>query len=248
MKLWGDRHGFLTFSLRRYNDRLQPKKAVKEIMDKSTIKVGVVSDVVCPWCYIGKRRLEKAMELTSDRFAFDVEYFPFELNPHMPAEGVNYREYLCKKFGSEAKFMELSAHVKQVAAREGLIFNLDQQNVSPNTRDVHRVIMLAREEGRQLEVVEAFFKAYFREGVDLSQPENLVQISERAGMDGDQVRQLLDSNTGKIEIEMAEKELHDLGITAVPLFIIENKLAISGAQAVEAFVKAFEEAALVNQI
>jgi predicted DsbA family dithiol-disulfide isomerase len=214
-------------------------------MEKSRISIGVVSDVVCPWCYIGKRRLEKAMELSANQFVFDVEYFPFELNPHMPEEGVNYREYLCGKFGSEAKFMELSAHVKQVAAREGLTFNLERQRVSPNTRNAHRVIMLAREEGKQMQVVEALFRAYFTDGVDLSRTENLLAICANAGMDAEHIEQLLETNTGKLEIEMAEKELHDLGITGVPLFIIENKLAISGAQSVEAFIKAFE-AALVN--
>lgn len=215
-------------------------------MEKIKIKVGVVSDVVCPWCYIGKRRLEKAMDMSSDRFEFDVEYFPFELNPHMPEKGVDYRDYLCGKFGSEAKFLELSTHVKRTAAREGLLFNLDQQKVSPNTRNAHRVIMLAREEGKQMQVVEAFFRAYFTEGVDLSKLENLIEISANAGMEPEHVEQLLNSNTGKVEIEIAEKELHNLGITAVPLFIIEDRLAISGAQSVEAFTKAFDEASFVN--
>jgi predicted DsbA family dithiol-disulfide isomerase len=215
-------------------------------MEKMKIKIGIVSDVVCPWCYIGKRRLEKAMEMSSDRFDFDVEYFPFELNPHMPEEGVDYRDYLCRKFGSEAKFVELSTHVKQIAAREGLTFNLDQQKVSPNTRNAHRVIMLAREDGKQMQVAEAFFRAYFTDGVDLSKIENLVEISASVGMDSEHIEQLLNSNTGKIEIEMAEKELYDLGITGVPLFIIENKLAISGAQSVEAFTKAFDETSFVN--
>jgi len=216
------------------------------VMDKIKIKIEVVSDVICPWCYIGKRRLEKAMEMSSDRFDFDVEYFPFELNPHMPEEGLDYREYLCGKFGSESKFMELSAHVKQVAAREGLAFNLHLQRISPNTRNAHRVIMLSREEGKQMQVVEAFFRAYFTEGVDLSRIENLVEISAKAGMEPEYVEQLLNSNTGKLEIEMAEKELHDLGITGVPLFIVDNRLAISGAQSVEALTKAFDEASFVN--
>ena len=89
------------------------------------MRVEIYSDVVCPWCYIGKRRLEKAMAMTADRFAFDVEYFPFELNPQMPDEGSNYREYLCRKFGSEAKFHELNEHVKRVAAHEGLDFRME---------------------------------------------------------------------------------------------------------------------------
>lgn len=211
-------------------------------MEKIRIKIGVVSDVVCPWCYIGKRRLEKAMELVAERFEFDVEFYPFELNPHLPVEGTDNHEYLCKKFGSEAKYAELTAHVTRIASLEGIEFNPERQKTAPNTRDAHRIIMLAREERRQMEVVEAFFNAYFTLGTDLSKNENLLDISEGAGLDRDKVDLLLRSNTGKLEIEMAEKELHRLGITSVPLFIIDHRIAISGAQSVEAFVKAFEEA------
>jgi predicted DsbA family dithiol-disulfide isomerase len=214
-------------------------------MDKTKLKIGVVSDVICPWCYIGKRRLEKAMELASDRYEFEVEYFPFELNPHMSEEGASYKEYLCKKYGSEERFHQLTEHLRLTAAREELQFNLELQQTSPNTRNAHRIIMIARDEGKQLEVVEAFFRAYFTEGVDLTRIENLLDIAEEAGLDTDLIEQLLNSNTGKLEIEMAEKELHDLGITSVPLYIIENKFAISGAQSVETFTRAFDEAAMV---
>jgi predicted DsbA family dithiol-disulfide isomerase len=211
-------------------------------MERVKIKVGVVSDVVCPWCYIGKRRLEKAMFELSDRFDFEVEYFPFELNPRMPEEGTDYKQYLCRKFGSEPKFLELSEHVNQVAAREGLDFRLDLQRTVPNTRNAHRIIMLAREDGKQMQAVEEFYKAYFTEGVDLSKIENLIAISAKAGVDIEKVDMLLHSNTGKVEIEMAEKELTDLGITSVPLFIIDDQFGISGAQSVETFVNAFEQA------
>lgn len=216
-------------------------------MDKMKIRIGVVSDVVCPWCYIGKRRLEKAMDLSSDRFDFDVEYFPFELNPHMPEEGAGYREYLCRKFGSESRFLELTEHVRRVAAREELAFNPELQKTVPNTRNAHRIIMLAREEGIQPQVTEALFSAYFTQGRDLSDLDTLIAISVEAGLDRDKIDLLLHSNTGKLEIEMAEKELHDLGITSVPLFIIDNRMAISGAQAVEVFTRAFEEVASVGR-
>ncbi|MEO5603031.1 MAG: DsbA family oxidoreductase [Cyclobacteriaceae bacterium] len=213
-------------------------------MSKERIKIGVVSDVVCPWCYIGKRRLEKAIHQSSERFDFEVEYFPFELNPHMDENGADYRQYLINKFGSESKFHELTRHVKQIAEQEGLIFNMELQQVSPNTRNAHRIILIAKEEDKQSEVTEAFFKAYFTEGTDLSKTENLLDIAEQAGLDRMKLEQLLDSSTGKIEIEMAEKELYDLGITGVPLYIIDNKFAISGAQSVEAFTQAFEEVAM----
>lgn len=183
------------------------------------------------------------MALASGTYRFEVEYYPFELNPHLPEQGLSYRDYLTRKFGSEEKFRELTAHVTQAAAREGLRFHPELQKVSPNTRNAHRIIMLARDSGRQSDVVEAFFRAYFVEGIDLSSIEILADIAEGEGLDRTAVLQLLNSNTGKLEIEMAEKELHDLGITAVPLFIIDDRLGISGAQPIEVFSKAFEEVA-----
>lgn len=206
----------------------------------------MVADIVCPWCYIGKRRLEKAMRMLADRYEFDVEYFPFELNPHMPEEGHDYRDYLSKKFGGEAKFLELTNHVTRVAEREGLEFHPELQARVPNTRNIHRIIMLAREHGNAMDVAEAFYNAYFTDGVDLSSIDNLIAISAKAGLDPDKAELLLHSNTGKLEIEMAEKELTDLGITSVPLFIIDDRLAITGAQSVDAFRKAIEEVSLVS--
>ena len=123
---------------------------------------------------------------------------------------------------------------------------MELQRVSPNTRNAHRIIMLAREDGLQMEVAEAFFKAYFTDGVNLSDVQNLLEVAAHAGMDRTKVEQLLESNTGKLEIEMAEKEMHDLGINSVPLFIIDDRLTISGAQSIDAFTQAFEEAAMVN--
>lgn len=215
-------------------------------MKKTLLRIGIVSDVVCPWCYIGKRRLEKAMALTSDRFEFEREYLPFELNPHVPEEGADYREYFCGKFRREANYQERADHVKKIAAREGLEFNPEMQHRYPNTRNAHRLILIAREENKQEGVAEALFRAYFTEGLDLTKNENLIKIAVGAGLNGDKVDTLLQSNTGKLEIEMTETELQRLGITAVPLFIIQNKFLISGAQSVETFTKTFEEAALAS--
>ncbi|HEU5146154.1 MAG TPA: DsbA family oxidoreductase [Chryseosolibacter sp.] len=216
------------------------------MMEKPLINIGIVSDVVCPWCYIGKRRLEQAMAFASDRFDFELEYLPFELNPHLPEEGIDNQEYLCKKFGSKSKFEQVIAHVKHVAAREGLEFNFEKQQTYPNTRNAHRIILMARETGKQNDVIEALFRAYFTNGVDLSNKENLIGIAAGAGLDRERVTLLMEGNTGKTQIEMAEKELHVLGINSVPLFIINNKTAISGAQSVETFTRAFDEMALVT--
>src|ERR1043165_2282677 len=118
---------------------------------KPTIKIDIVSDIVCPWCYIGKRRLEKAIDQLSGDFNFEIEYHPFELNADLPATGVGHKEYLSEKFGSEDRYHQLTNHVTQVAAQDGLDFQYDKQNVSPNTRVIHSIIQLAKLEGKHKE-------------------------------------------------------------------------------------------------
>ena len=216
-------------------------------MSKPKIKVGVVSDVVCPWCYIGKRRLETAIDKLSDKFDFEVEYFPFELNPQMPLNGADQKQYLAAKFGSEERYRELTGRVTDVAAEEGLSFDYESQKISPNTRNSHRLIQLAREDSKQLKLVESLFKAYFTDGVDLSKTENLVKIAGAAGMDETKVEEFLQSDTGKVEVEMAEHELQQLGISGVPFYVIDNKYGISGAQSPETFIKTFEEIGAATQ-
>ncbi|HYC84923.1 MAG TPA: DsbA family oxidoreductase [Chryseosolibacter sp.] len=208
-------------------------------MRKPAIKIAVVSDIVCPWCYIGKRRLENAIETVNDVYDFEIAYYPFELNPEMPAEGKNNKTYLVNKFGSESEYERLTRQVTRVAQGEGIEFNYDRQNVSPNTRNAHRLMMLAKDEGKQLPLAELLFKAYFTDGVDLSKNESLVQIAANAGMDRQKVELFLNSNAGITEVAYAEQELQRLGIRGVPFYIINDKYGISGAQSPEAFVKVF---------
>lgn len=208
---------------------------------KPVIKIDVVSDVVCPWCYIGKRRLERAVQELSDDFNFDITYHPFELNPALPMEGVDQKQYLTKKFGGEARYTQLTQHVAQVAAGEGLTFDFDAQRVSPNTRNAHRVIELARQQGMQQVVKEAFMKAYFTDGIDLSKSENVTAIAVAAGMERGSVETLLEGEQGLAEIELAEAEMQRLGVSGVPFYIINNQYGISGAQPTDAFKRAFTD-------
>jgi len=217
-------------------------------MSKPLIRIGVVSDVVCPWCYIGKRRLESAIEALRDKFDFDVAYYPFELDPEAPLDGRDHKQHLVKKFGGEDRYEQLTGHVTQVATGEGLTFNYNKQKVSPNTRDAHRLIQLAKEDDRQLALVEALFKAYFTDGVDLSKKENLKRVAVDAGMDAEKVELFLNSDTGITEVAIAEQELQRLGITGVPFYIIEDKYGVSGAQATETFIKAFEDIVKEKQV
>jgi len=205
------------------------------------IKIDIVSDVVCPWCYIGKRRIEKAMTQLSDQFEFEVSYLPFELNPQTPKEGFNQKEYLTKKFGSEEKYNQITSHVASVAAEEGLKFDFSKQTISPNTRDAHRILLFAKQEGKQLAAKEAFMKAYFEEGVDLTKKENLLAISEQVGLNPQRIAALLDSDEGLAEVIMIEQANHQRGISGVPYYIINNQYGISGAQSSEVFVQALTQ-------
>ncbi len=212
-------------------------------MTKQKIKVDIVSDVVCPWCYIGKRRIEKAMDALKNKYDFEVEYHPFELNPQMPVEGANQKAYLISKFGGEERYNQLTGNVTHVAAGEGLKFDYSKQSVLPNTRLSHLIIHYARLEGKQVEAKEAFMKAYFEDGTDLSRKENLAAIAVGAGLSKEKVQALLSTPDATATIEAAEQELQKLGISGVPFYIINNKYGVSGAQASESFVEAFENIA-----
>jgi predicted DsbA family dithiol-disulfide isomerase len=210
-------------------------------MKKPEILIEVVSDVVCPWCYIGKRRLEKAMSELGADYDIKVSFSPFELNADMPAEGRDQKEYLSKKFGDEGRYEQITAHVTQVAKEEGLSFNFKKQKVSPNTRDAHRIIWYSQKEGKQPATNEAFMKAYFEEGIDLSKRENLVAVAEKAGLVKENVVSMLESGDGLAEVTIAEQMNQQRGISGVPFFIINDKYGVSGAQPAETFVKVLRE-------
>ena len=205
------------------------------------IKVDVVSDVVCPWCYIGKRRLEKAMNQLKDQYEFEVAYHPFELNPDMPDEGRNQKAYLIAKFGSEEKYFQIANHVTSVAAGEGLNFDFSKQVISPNTLNAHRLIAFAKKEGKQAAVKEALMSAYFEKGVDLTRIKNLVDVAVQAGMDAEAVESFLQSDEFEAEVKMEEQLNFKRGISGVPFYIINDKYGVSGAQPVEVFAQVFEE-------
>ena len=211
------------------------------MLNKPVIKIDVVSDVVCPWCYIGKRRLEKAMQQLSSEYTFEVEYHPYELNPDMPVQGTNQRAYLVDKFGSEDRYEQITDHTTQVAATEGLTFNFDKQNTSPNTRKAHAVIQLAKAKGKEMAVVENLFKAYFTDGIDLSDDKNLTEVAVQAGLERFSVELLLADENALKPIAVMEKELSKLGISGVPFYIINSKYGVSGAQTSDTFMQVFKE-------
>jgi len=205
------------------------------------IKIDIVSDVVCPWCYIGKRRIEKAIDQLKDKYEFEVSYLPFELNSQVPKTGLDQKQYLINKFGSDDKFKQLTQHVTSIAATEGLQFDFNKQKVMPNTRDAHRIIWFAKQEGKQLAVKEVYMKAYFEDGVDLSKPENLIAIAVKAGLPEEKVTSLLNSEAGFQEVITAEQLNQKRGVSGVPFYIINDQYGISGAQPTETFVQALTQ-------
>src|SRR5690606_673430 len=209
---------------------------------KSLIEIEVVSDVVCPWCYIGKRRLQKAVATASDRFDFNITYLPFELNAQLPEEGVGYKAYLSEKFGGEEQFELQTSRVSEVARQEGLIFDHERQEISPNTLRLHALIQAASDPAIQSRIVEGFFKAFFTDGVDLADKANIVSVALAAGMDNSTIEKTLSDREMMRRIRQQERDIYAMGIHSVPFYIINREFGISGAQTAENFIKVFSQA------
>jgi predicted DsbA family dithiol-disulfide isomerase len=191
--------------------------------------VDVVSDIVCPWCFIGKRRLEKAIALRPD-IAVEVRWRPYFLNPWIPREGIDRRTYLETKFGSVDRYTAIAQRVAAAAAGEGLTYRLDKIARQPNTLDCHRLILWARNTGDPGHMKQRLMELYFAEGADLTDREVLVGAAVDCGMDADLVRGLLASDADVARIDEETAAAKDAGIDGVPCFIFGNVLAVSGAQ------------------
>ncbi len=206
------------------------------------LTVDVISDVICPWCYIGKRRLEKAMGLAGRRDV-RVRWHPFQLNPQMPREGMSRRAYRTAKFGSWERSLALDAQVREAGRGEGIDFAFEKQERTPNTFDAHRLIGLADREEVQDAVVEALFRAYFTEGRDVGERRTLLDIVARAGLDRVMAAAMLDDGEGLEAIRAAEERARRAGVQGVPFFMINGEVALSGAQPPGAFLDAFDRLA-----
>jgi len=207
------------------------------------MRIEVVSDVICPWCYIGKRRLEKALALVASEVVPQVTWLPFQLNPSMPREGMPRVEYRRAKFGSVERGRELDARVAAEGRGEGIEFALERIERTPNTFAAHQLIDLAQEQGAGAAVVEALFRAYFEQARDTGDPEILLQLAESAGLARDAVRSRWADAAASGRVAQLEESMKALGISGVPTFIFERKLSVSGAQAPEALAAAMREAA-----
>jgi predicted DsbA family dithiol-disulfide isomerase len=206
-------------------------------------RIDVISDAICPWCYIGKRQLERALPmLAQEGLHFGVMWHPYQLNPEMPAEGVDRKSYREAKFGGLERAREIDARITQTAATVGLEFHLEKLTRTPNTVNAHRLIRMAGQEGVQDAVVEELFKAYFCEGADIGDSEILAGVGGVGGLDPEAVFRMLKGEEHRREVLAGDQMARNAGIQGVPSFALQGHVLFSGAQPAEEMVKAFTHA------
>jgi len=217
-------------------------------MSKETeMKLEIYSDIVCPWCYIGKARLDKALEQLGNSVDFQVAWRPFELNPTMPAEGMCRKEYRTCKFGSWERSQEMDKELTAKAAADGLHFNLDKLERTPNTFNAQRLLWFAEARGKQDAVSDLLFKKYFEEAVDIGNSSVLIEVGAEAGLDKKEVAEFLASKKGSDEVRAEEQVGIRLGISGVPAFVIEGDVIASGAQSPDQFAETLKRVYLAYQ-
>ena len=204
------------------------------------VRLDIFSDPICPWCYVGKANLDRALESAADH-PFIVQWHPFQLNPEMPDEGVAKRAWLEDKFGGAARVDAVHDRLREVARAAGLALNPDVPKRIPNTLDAHRLIHWAGIEGRQTPVVSALFRAYWVEGRDIGNLAVLADIAAACGMDRDAVVRLLTSDADEEDILARDADARRKGVSAVPTFLIAQQYVVSGAQPAELWAQVIED-------
>ncbi|MFN0049784.1 MAG: DsbA family oxidoreductase [Cytophagales bacterium] len=209
-------------------------------LNKKTISVDIVSDVVCPWCYVGKKRLEKAMDELKDEYNFEVNYHPFQLDATVPESGIDQKTHFIKKFGSADRVEEIFRHVENAGASVGIDFKFREIPKAINTIGLHQILQVAKEEGIQLAVKQALFEAYMVNPIDLTDRNNIASVLAPFGWNKQKVNEVLDNEELKYGVMQEIKQYQQMGISGVPFFIINNKYGVSGAQPSEMFRDAFK--------
>ena len=204
------------------------------------LKIDVVSDVVCPWCYIGKKRIENALTLVPD-VPVELHFRPFFLNSWVPREGISRDEYLTAKFGSVEAYKGIAGRVVAAASEEGLSYRPDLVKRQPNTIDCHRLIHWAEAQGKAAEMKQRLMELYFRDGGDLTDIDVLVQAAADCGLGADEVRRRLASDEDVALISGQAQEASDKGISGVPTFVFAQKYAVSGAQPADQLARAIRQ-------
>ena len=216
-------------------------------MNERALNIDIYSDVICPWCYVGKRRLERALQVW-DGAPANVCWRPFQLNPTMPRNGMDRRQYLDMKFGGPAAARTIYDQVSIAGAAEGIRFAFERMTRTPNTFTAHRLVWWAGQQGKQGELVEMLFRRYFLEGGDIGHIDTLSQAAADAGFDRAIAATFLAGDEGVEEVKVEESTGHRLGIRGVPYFVINGTSALSGAQPPEQLVAAFRESAAASAV
>ena len=206
----------------------------------SVVDIQVFSDVVCPWCYVGRRRLARAAELLAGKHEIRVTWKPYQLNPWMPPEGMDRAEYRRMKFGSAERSSGMDGRLREAGRGEGIELAFERITRTPNTLQAHRLIWLAGQRGRQIETVDALFQAYFTDGKDIGDNAILAELAEAAGLDADEIQRFLASDEGLAEVEEEEQVGRSLGIDGVPFFLLAGKYGVSGAQPADVLANVIE--------
>ncbi|MBD3625033.1 MAG: DsbA family oxidoreductase [Rhodobacteraceae bacterium] len=205
-----------------------------------TTTLDIISDPICPWCFIGKVRLDRALEQRPDH-PFEIRWLPFQLNPDMPRDGMDRATYLETKFGGRDRAVQVYAQIEREAVSSGLDIDFGAIRRTPNTLDAHRLLHWAGIEGRQTLVANQLFHRYFRKGEDISQPEVLTKVARTVGMDAEVIARLLEGDADLEEIRGLDRQAREMGVTGVPTFIIGGKYAVTGAQETETWLKITDE-------
>lgn len=210
------------------------------------IVIDVVSDIVCPWCYLGKRRLEAALKLRPDIEA-EIHWRPYFLNPQVPREGMARTDYLSRKFGSDERFRPAHERLSKLGKEEGVEFHFEKIKRQPNTLDVQRLIGWAEEAGKGSAVTENLFAAFFTRGEDLTENETLVKAAAESGMDAEKMRHDLASERDVATTQKAAGSAAEGGISGVPFFIFNSRFAVAGAQTPDMLVQAMDQALAADE-
>jgi predicted DsbA family dithiol-disulfide isomerase len=204
------------------------------------VTIDVFADIACPWCYVGERRMKRALEARGLRAT--VRWRPYELQRGLPREGIPWSELVERKFGGWERARTMFQHVQDAGTEEGIRFDFERVASAPNSRDAHRVMLLAQEKGRLWEAAEALFAAYFTEGRDVGSIDVLAEVAGSAGVDADEVREMLAGARFVAEVEASEEAAEAGGMNSVPYFVFNGRFALSGAQPMEVFEMALDRA------
>ncbi len=207
----------------------------------ATLRVDVIADLICPWCYLGKRRLDDALEAV--RGPSVVSWYPFQLNPEMPAEGMEFEQYLSSKFGSAEAVQPGLDQLTDAGQAHGIHFRFDRIARVPNTLDAHRLMQLAEQRGRDTsQLAEALLHSFFAEGQDISNREVLEVLGREADLSVRDIRRTLDDETSRQIVLNQEAQVRKGGVTGVPDFLVNKRLFVTGAQSTDILVKVFDRA------